>query len=240
MKIFKELRWALIAFASLIIFFGVCLLLVPTTKNELHKESGKSRATPNPNAKAVVSQYSILVENKRTETDISQGKSKKFEHKPSEVKKEESLLSNPSDKKLTDLVPGLEMSEEELRTLHAQQMHEAEMEESDPDAIVIPPENGQPGVTRRELMALHEQQMREAEMMENDLDVIVIPPEGGQPGVTRRELQALHQQQMSEIEMMSRDPDEIEVPPSEDGYPGLTRRELRALHREQGSELPRN
>ena len=104
MKIIKELRWALIAFASLVIFFGVCFLLIPTNKNEHSKESSESRVIPSPNATAVVSQYSVLVEKNSTEANIPEGKSKKFEHKPSEVRKEERLFPNPSDRKLTDLV----------------------------------------------------------------------------------------------------------------------------------------
>ena len=177
MKIIKELRWALIAFASLVIFFGVCFLLIPTNKNEHSKESSESRVIPSPNATAVVSQYSVLVEKNSTEANIPEGKRKKFEHKPSEAKKEERLFPNPSDRKLTDLVPGLEMSEEELSALHEQQMREAEMMEKDLDAFVIPPEDGQAGVTRGELQALHREQMREIEMKENDLDAFVILPE---------------------------------------------------------------
>ena len=75
------------------------------------------------------------------------------------------------------------------------------MEESDPDAIVIPPEDGQPGMTRRELLALHELQKYDMEMRSRDMDEIIFPPseDNNWMGITRAELQTLHERQKYEM-----------------------------------------
>ena len=211
MKIIKELRWALIAFASLIIFFGVCFLLVPTNKNELPKKSRESRATTNPNAIAVVNQYAILPEGNKKATNIPEGNRKKFEHKPSEVKKEQSPVGALLDSPGPGPVPGLDISEEELKTLHEQQEQEIRRRAMDMDEIVVPPSKERPsGMTRGELMVLHEQQEREIQMRAMDPNEIIAPPTKDRPsGMTRRELQALHEQQEREIQMRATDMDEM-------------------------------
>ena len=72
MKIIKEFRWVLIGFVSLVLFYAVLLILVPTDNDNQFKESRKSLATPNPNAAAVVSQYSILAEESTNKIRVSE------------------------------------------------------------------------------------------------------------------------------------------------------------------------
>jgi hypothetical protein len=71
MKTIKEFRWVLIGFVSLVLFYAVLLILVPTNTDNQLKESRESLATPSTNATAVVSQYTFLTEKSTNKIRVS-------------------------------------------------------------------------------------------------------------------------------------------------------------------------
>jgi hypothetical protein len=146
-------------------------------------------------------------------------------------------LESQGDMKTERIVEGVGLSEEELKTLHANQRQEIEQIYGNMDAIVIVPgEDGDKSITLGELLALHEQQ-KQAISNADDLDEIVIPAlNEGYPGLTKTDLIELHKQQRLAIEN-AQNWDQIVIPDSEDGYPGLTWDEVATVQELQADEI---
>lgn len=239
-KLLNRLKPSKGLYFTVVVLFGLAILAFIATNqsNDFSESEDQSKATiENLKNQTIYDESHTILPKRSHEREILPSTEKIKDLGTLEKENSDPQLKSEGYLQNESIVEGVGLSENELKTLHANQRQEIEQMLRNMDGIVISPveEDGK-GITLGELLALHEQQ-KQAIANADDFDEIVNPAlQEASPGLTRTDLIELHKQQRLAIEN-AQNWDQIVIPDSEDGYPGLTWDEVATVQEQQADTI---